>query len=183
MEYKIVNRVAVGNLGSNLDLFNIAVALPNVEYEPEQFPGAIMRLKEPKMTITLFKNGKINCAGAAKDSDIPKGIVNTSKILHQILPSVAVLKEPEYKIVNIVANAQIDKTIDLFELAVNLDNVEYEPEQFPGAIVRLYSPKVSLLLFKNGKLICAGARSEKEVEESLKKIDGIIDNIKKNKKQ
>jgi transcription initiation factor TFIID TATA-box-binding protein len=71
------------------------VALPNVEYEPEQFPGAIMRLKEPKMTITLFKNGKINCAGAAKDSDIPKGIVNVSKILHEILPEVKIVKDPD----------------------------------------------------------------------------------------
>jgi len=182
MDYKIVNRVAVGNLGSNLDLFNIAVALPNVEYEPEQFPGAIMRLKEPKMTITLFKNGKINCAGAAKDSDIPKGIVNVSKILHDILPEVKIVKDPEYKIVNIVANAYIDRQIDLFDLAVEIDNVEYEPEQFPGAIVRLYNPKISLLLFKNGKLICAGARSEEEVQDSLKKIDKMIEEMQKKKK-
>jgi transcription initiation factor TFIID TATA-box-binding protein len=174
LDYKIVNRVAVGNLGSNLDLFNVAVALPNVEYEPEQFPGAIMRLKEPKMTITLFKNGKINCAGAAKDSDIPKGIINASKILHEIIPELKVPKDPPYRIVNIVANAYIDRQIDLFELAIQLDNVEYEPEQFPGAIVRLYDPKVSLLLFKNGKLICAGARSEDEVKAALKKIDKII---------
>jgi len=177
LDYKIVNRVAIGNMGSNLDLFNMAVALSNVEYEPEQFPGAIMRLKEPKMTITLFKNGKINCAGAAKDSDIPKGIVNASKILHEILPEVKILKDPPYKIVNIVANAFIDRQIDLFELAVKLDNVEYEPEQFPGAIVRLYDPNVSLLLFKNGKLICAGAKSEDDVEKSLIKITKIIHDI------
>ena len=178
MDYKIVNRVAVGNLGCNLDLFNIAVALPNVEYEPEQFPGAIMRLKEPKMTITLFKNGKINCAGAAKDSDIPKGIVNTSKILKEIIPEMEIIKNPEYRIVNIVANAYIDRQIDLFELAIQLDNVEYEPEQFPGAIVRLFDPKVSLLLFKNGKLICAGAKSEDDVKLALKKIDKIISELK-----
>ncbi len=181
MKYRVVNRVAVGNLQSNLDLFNIAVSIPDVEYEPEQFPGAIMRLKEPKMTITLFKNGKINCAGATKESDIPKGIVNASKIINQVLPEVKVVKDPEYKIVNLVANAQIDTQINLFDLAVSLDNVEYEPEQFPGAIVRLYEPKVSLLLFKNGKLICAGARSEKEVEDSLIKIEKVIKQVEKKK--
>jgi transcription initiation factor TFIID TATA-box-binding protein len=81
-----------------------------------------------------------------------------------------------------VANAYIDRQIDLFELAVSLDNVEYEPEQFPGAIVRLYSPKISLLLFKNGKLICAGARSEDEIKDSLKKIDKLIEEMQKKKK-
>jgi transcription initiation factor TFIID TATA-box-binding protein len=174
MEYKIVNRVAVGNLESNLDLFNIAVALPSVEYEPEQFPGAIMRIKEPKMTITLFKNGKINCAGAAKDSDIPKGITNASKILNEVDPQVKILKNPEYKIVNIVAHGLLDQNVDLFRIAMELDNVEYEPEQFPGAILRLYKPKVSLLLFKNGKIICAGAKSEEEVVESLKAVEKMI---------
>jgi len=173
-EYNIVNLVAVSNLGANLDLFNIAVSIPAVEYEPEQFPGAIMRLPEPRMTITLFKNGKINCAGAQKESDIPRGIINTCKLLKEITPEIQIPTDPKYKIVNLVANAQLDLKIDLFTLATKLDNVEYEPEQFPGAIVRLFEPKVSLLLFKNGKMICAGAKGEKEIVDSIKKIKSLL---------
>lgn len=173
-DYKIVNLVAVSNLGTNLDLFNIAVSLPQVEYEPEQFPGAIMRLSEPKMTITLFKNGKINCAGAQTEEEIPKGIINTCKLLKDLTPGIKIPTKPEYKIVNLVANAQLGIKVDLFSLATKIDNVEYEPEQFPGAIVRLFNPKVSLLLFKNGKMICAGAKSEKEIEDSIDKIKEML---------
>ncbi len=173
-EYTIVNLVAVSNLGANLDLFNIAVSIPSVEYEPEQFPGAIMRLPEPKMTITLFKNGKINCAGAQKESDIPRGIINTCKLLKEITPGLKIPTNPEYKIVNLVANTQLDLKIDLFNLATKLDNVEYEPEQFPGAIVRLFDPKISLLLFKNGKMICAGAKSEKEIVDAIARIKKLL---------
>lgn len=173
-DYTIVNLVAVSNLETNLDLFNIAVSLPSVEYEPEQFPGAIMRLDEPRMTITLFKNGKINCAGAQKESDISKGIINTCKLLKDITPGIKIPTKPEYRIVNLVANAQLDLKIDLFTLATKLDNVEYEPEQFPGAIVRLYDPNVSLLLFKNGKMICAGAKNEKDIVDAIAKIKKIL---------
>lgn len=173
-EYTIVNLVAVSNLGCNLDLFNIAVSIPSVEYEPEQFPGAIMRLPEPRMTITLFKNGKINCAGAQKESDIPRGIINTCKLLKEITPEMKIPTNPEYKIVNLVANAQLDLKVDLFSLATKLENVEYEPEQFPGAIVRLFNPKISLLLFKNGKMICAGAKSEKEIVDSIARIKKLL---------
>jgi len=174
MKYNIVNLVAVSNLNTTVDLYNLAIALPNVEYEPEQFPGAILKLKEPKATITIFKNGKINCAGVKKETDIAKAITNASKMLKQIQPNMKIIKDPKYTVVNLVANAQIDMTIDLFDLAMKLDNVEYEPEQFPGAIVRFYNPRVSLLLFKNGKLICAGAKSEKDVIKSLDKISKLL---------
>jgi len=65
-----------------------------------------------------------------------------------------------FEIVNFVATASLDMNLDLFDVAMNLDNVEYEPEQFPGAILRLDEPKLTFLLFKNGKMICAGAKKE-----------------------
>src|ERR1700752_4334232 len=62
IEYAIVNLVASGGLNANLDLYNLAMSIPNIEYEPEQFPGAILKLKEPKVSMLLFKNGKIICS-------------------------------------------------------------------------------------------------------------------------
>ena len=47
ISYAVVNLVASGNLNATLDLYNLAVTIPNIEYEPEQFPGAILKLKEP----------------------------------------------------------------------------------------------------------------------------------------
>jgi len=62
----------------------------------------------------------------------------------------------------------------LFNAAVTLDNIEYEPEQFPGAIVRIFNPKLTMLLFKNGKLICAGAKSEEDIVKGLNKLKKVL---------
>jgi transcription initiation factor TFIID TATA-box-binding protein len=72
-----------------------------------------------------------------------------------------------YKIENIVASAELNIQIDLFRIAREQRNVEYEPEQFPGAILKLKEPRASLLLFKNGKLICTGTKSEADVKKAL----------------
>jgi len=81
------------------------------------------------------------------------------------------------KIVNMVASANFNVELDLFALAREVDTIEYEPEQFPGAILKLTKPKASLLLFKNGKVICTGARSEEEVAQALLRTTEIIKNF------
>lgn len=83
-------------------------------------------------------------------------------------------KKINFKIENIVASANLSVELDLYGIAREVDNVEYEPEQFPGAILKLKEPKTSLLLFKNGKLICTGAKSEAEVESAINKAYNLI---------
>jgi transcription initiation factor TFIID TATA-box-binding protein len=63
-------------------------------------------------------------------------------------------------------------TINLNAIAVTLglDRVEYEPEQFPGLVCRIDEPKVVVLLFGSGKLVCTGARKPSDVEVAVKKI-------------
>jgi len=73
----------------------------------------------------------------------------------------------KFTVVNIVASAALNAELDLYSIARDCENVEYEPEQFPGAILKLKDPKTSLLLFKNGKMICTGARSEADVYRAI----------------
>ncbi len=158
------------------------MSLPDIEYEPEQFPGAILKLKEPRVSMLLFKNGKVICSGANNEKDIELGIKKASKLINEIQPSIKVKRKVEYQIVNLVATAALNKTLDLFQTALSLDNVEYEPEQFPGAILRIADPKITLLLFKNGKLICAGAKREDLLKKGLNKAALMINNMGKKKK-
>jgi len=83
------------------------------------------------------------------------------------------------KIVNMVASANFNVELDLFSLARHVNTIEYEPEQFPGAILKLKDPKASLLLFKNGKIICTGGRSEDTVKKALLKTAQIISKFAK----
>jgi transcription initiation factor TFIID TATA-box-binding protein len=174
MEYKIVNLVASSSLGAGLDLYNLATAIPEVEYEPEQFPGAILKMDEPRVSLLLFKNGNIIISGASCEKDIKTAIKKATKIIGEVQKGVTLKERVSYKIVNLVATSNLNKQIDLFNAAVTLDNIEYEPEQFPGAIVRLFNPKLTMLLFKNGKLICAGAKSEEDIVKGLNKLKKVL---------
>jgi transcription initiation factor TFIID TATA-box-binding protein len=85
--FKIENIVASADLGVELDLYAIAKASADVDYEPEQFPGAIYKIKEPKVALLLFKNGKIICTGAKTEADIKKAIDQVIKVVKNYILS------------------------------------------------------------------------------------------------
>ncbi len=74
---------------------------------------------------------------------------------------------PPIKIQNIVVSADFHAVIDLYALSREVRAVDYEPEQFPGAIFRITNPKAVLILFKNGKIICTGTNTEENVKKVL----------------
>ncbi len=80
----------------------------------------------------------------------------------------------QIKIQNIVVSADLHATIDLFSLSKNVKEVDYEPEQFPGAIFRIKEPKAVIILFKNGKLICTGSNTVKNIKAVLEKAARVI---------
>ena len=173
-EFVVTNMVASASLGLELDLFSLAQKIKEIEYEPEQFPGAILKFKDPKASLLLFKNGKVVCVGCKKRSMIEKTIEKTIKLLTPYAKRIIKKKKPDIVITNIVASASLDMELDLYKIAYKVSDVEYEPEQFPGAILKFKDPKASLLLFKNGKVICAGAKNEKEIRIVLEKAQKLL---------
>ena len=167
---KIENVVASASLGAELDLQAIALALDGAEYEPEQFPGLIYRLKEPKTATLLFRSGKIVCTGAKSLEQVKTAV---GKVVKQIEAAGVVIKNaPDIVVQNIVATSNLGAKINLNATAITLglERVEYEPEQFPGLVYRLDSPKVVMLLFGSGKLVCTGARKPEDAEIAVDKI-------------
>lgn len=82
-------------------------------------------------------------------------------------PHKHVVLRPTYHVENIVASADLQTDLDLYGLARLSRDVDYEPEQFPGAILKVHEPKAALLLFKNGKIICTGARTTADVKRAV----------------
>jgi transcription initiation factor TFIID TATA-box-binding protein len=169
-KYKIENVVASTSLGSELDLPAIAMSLEGSEYEPEQFPGLIYRLKEPKTAILLFRSGKVVCTGAKSLDQVKLAIEKVTKQMEKA--GIHIKTEPKIEVQNIVASSDLGQSINLNAIAITLglERVEYEPEQFPGLVYRLDVPKVVLLLFGSGKLVCTGARKPQDVEDAVDKI-------------
>ncbi|MCJ2520954.1 MAG: TATA-box-binding protein, partial [Candidatus Thermoplasmatota archaeon] len=142
---KIENVVASTSLGGELDLQAIALALGGAEYEPEQFPGLIYRLKEPKTATLLFRSGKVVCTGAKSLENVRTAIRIVAEQIEAA--GIEIDRDPDIEVQNIVASSDLEQEINLNAIAISLglDRVEYEPEQFPGLVYRLDDPKVVVL--------------------------------------
>ncbi len=66
-----------------IDLEKSAHALRRTMYEPEQFPGLIYRMDEPKAVILLFASGKLVCTGATKEEDVHEAVDKLHKKLEE----------------------------------------------------------------------------------------------------
>jgi transcription initiation factor TFIID TATA-box-binding protein len=170
IEIKVQNIVASTSFADKLDLDVIAQSFEGAEYEPEQFPGLVYRLSNPKTATLLFRSGKANCTGAKNLEDVRTTIKIIAEKLEQM--GVKIHKNPEIVIQNIVATADLEGELNLSEVALSLglENVEYEPEQFPGLVYRIKEPKVVMLLFCSAKIVCAGARKIEEVSLAVEKL-------------
>ncbi len=173
-EIKVVNIVVSTSLEKDIPLEKMAATLSNTEYNPEQFPGLVIRIKEPKTSALIFSSGKVVCTGARNLDQVRESLKQIIKSLEKI--NVKVTVEPEIKIQNIVASGMIGMDLNLNTLAMKLDNTEYEPEQFPGLVYKLKECKATFLLFSNGKIVCTGTKSEEEVNIAL---DKLIENLQK----
>jgi len=172
LDINIVNVVATTSLDQKIDLLAIHKVFRNIEYRPKRFPGLVFRLKRPKTATLIFSTGKMVCTGA-KSEKLARSAVR--KVVRELKKQdVIILKNPEIVVQNIVASANLQGRIDLETAADVLDNVMYEPEQFPGLIYRMSDPKTVLLLFSSGKLVCTGAKSEDMVYEAVGKVYGVL---------
>ncbi|MBU2559547.1 TATA-box-binding protein [archaeon] len=161
---KVENVVASTSLGMKFDLGLITNALDKVEYEPEQFPGLVFHLDEPKAAALIFGSGKIVCTGAKSIADAKLAI---ERIVEKINDAgIPIKNKPEVIVQNVVATANLGTELNLDAIAIGLDNTEYEPEQFPGLVYRMKVPKVVLLLFGSGKIVCTGAKSVADAEQA-----------------
>lgn len=66
-----------------------------------------------------------------------------------------------------MVSADLHAVIDLYALSRDVKAVDYEPEQFPGAIFKISEPKAVIILFKNGKMICTGTNTEANIKKVL----------------
>jgi len=80
------------------------------------------------------------------------------------------LTKPIISIVNVVASATINQKLDLKEITRTFPDVEYHPDQFPGLVFRLKSPKTATLLFRTGKMVCTGSKSEEMARKAVKTV-------------
>ena len=176
---KIQNIVATTSLGKDIPLTKLAKTIPSTEYNPEQFPGLVLRVKQPKSAVLVFSSGNLVCTGTKSIAQVKQVIAQVIKILKKI--NVKITTKPKVTVQNIVASGSINMMLNLNLLSLTLENTEYEPEQFPGLVYKLENPPATFLLFSNGKLVCTGTKNNQQLEDSMNQLVKTLMEIKKNK--
>jgi transcription initiation factor TFIID TATA-box-binding protein len=173
----IENVVASTGIGQELDLQSVAMDLEGADYDPEQFPGLVYRTQNPKSAALIFRSGKIVCTGAKSTDAVHESLHIVFDKLRAL--EIPVADDPEITVQNIVTSADLGVSLNLNAIAIGLglENIEYEPEQFPGLVYRLSEPSVVALLFGSGKLVITGGKEPSDAEEAVDNIVSRLDEL------
>lgn len=153
-------------------MIRLAETLPNTEYNPEQFPGLVMRIKEPKTSALVFSSGRIVCTGAKSMAKVKESIQAIIKNIEKL--KIKIKSNSPIKVQNMVGSGSVHMDLNLNNLTMTLENTDYEPEQFPGLVYKLPGTKATFLLFSNGKIVCTGTKSEKDLKEAVLKLITVL---------
>jgi transcription initiation factor TFIID TATA-box-binding protein len=171
--YDLVNIVSTADLKQRVDIHHIA-ELPHTIHDQEIYGGRVTYLKTPQMygKVTIFPSGKLISIGTKSHEQSQKDLETTLNILVE-----AELIEPleiEANVRNIVAVTSFQNISSLEEIA-SITGAIYEPDQFPGAILKNETTNATYLIFQSGKIVISGTSSDKELEQSYEVIVEILD--------
>ncbi len=170
---RIQNVVASGTLNQRVDLNAVVRSCPEVEYHPERFPGLVFRLRRPKTATLIFNSGSMVCTGSKSEKEARRAVIAVVKELKK--GGIIIISRPQLKIQNIVASVSLGGRVDLEQAVDKLAKTMYEPEQFPGLIYRMEEPRVVILIFASGNLVCTGAKKEQDVYDAVQKLHASLE--------
>lgn len=164
---RVENVVGSTDVEVDLDLTALFNDLEDAEYDPARFPGLKYRTVDPAATTLVFRSGKLVTTGAQSETAVRAAVEQVVAQLDRL--GIAVPSHPIVTIENIVCTADLGEQFNLNVVAIGLglERIEYEPEQFPGLVLRLDQPGVVVLLFGSGKLVITGASQRGDAERAV----------------
>lgn len=172
-DLSIASIVATGNIDREFDLEVLRGDLDaySCDYSPGEHPGLYVKFYEDGPTATIFTSGSFNIRGASSK----KELYENKSLLENSIANLGIHESiSAFQITNIVFVSDLKKNIKLNELAITLglENVEYEPEQFPGLVYRLNQGVI--LIFSSGRLVLTGFTNTEDAEQAF---DTLSDNL------
>jgi len=173
--FQITNIVSSVSLKTQINLDLLAQKYQEVEYNINNFPGVRIRFTKPKCTALLYKNGEMIITGIKKIEFIP---VIINKVVNNLKSNnISVPENPSFRIVNMAVSGHLKKRIDLNLASVVLERTIYEPEVFPGMVLRMDEPhRCVFLCFSNGKFVLTGLTEKIQIKESVISFGNLIKN-------
>jgi len=175
----ISNVVATADLGTALDLVRLDEEIPDLEYSPDQFSGAILPFGGGRAKALLFRSGKVILVGLKREAE---PLVFLSEIQRKIgIPTLPHSRMAQPNIVNIVATGSLGFSVDIpnfLQVAGSHDFLyDYEP---PRSLLYKNSARDgrTLLISRRGRLTVAGFCSRDSIRDSVRMfLDRYYDNL------
>ncbi|WP_321506947.1 TATA-box-binding protein [uncultured Methanoregula sp.] len=165
---KIQNIVSAGSVAESIDLERIGNTIPNCTYTKKKFPGAVLHIQNPKSAALIFSSGRVVLTGHHRSEDIPLALQNLLQSLR--VAGIPCRENPQLNVTNIVCTYDLGFPLNLLRITsalMDTEQVEYEPEAFPGLVCRISDPKIVFLLFSSGKIVITGGKIIDDVKAGL----------------
>jgi len=174
LPFKVVNIVCTASLSSTIDLHSLPQRFPgDVVHDPEIYSGRAAYFKSESMKgkVSIFHSGNLISVGT-------RSVVEAIRELNLVARAFnAPMTEPNVR--NIVATASLGRVVDLEQISLIIElPCIYEPEQFPGAIIRIplrEETRATILLFSSGKLVCVGLKNIDNIKEAIENLVFLIE--------
>ena len=170
----VTNIVASVKVADVLDLDDLARAIPGADYNKQRFSGLVYRRRSPKFAALVFTSGKVNLVGVQHPDAVAPALAALLEALRTA--GAALTPDPQPRVVNLVASGNLGTGVSLLRLAVALDleDIEYEPEVFPGLVYRAHAGGVALI-FSSGAIIVAGTLSIHQAQVVSDEVRHLVD--------
>ncbi|KYH24083.1 TATA-box-binding protein 2 [Halalkalicoccus paucihalophilus] len=164
---EVQNIVASTKIAQEVDLNTLCQDLDRAQHSTGAITCLTYRLQEPKIAINIHQSGKLIITGAKSVQDVYTGFYRLFDELREL--HIDLLNPPHISIDNVVTSADLGQSVDLAMIAITLgvEQIEYEPEQFPALIYWLEKPSAVVMLFASGKMVITGCTTKKTATEVL----------------
>ncbi|KAL2259760.1 hypothetical protein VTK26DRAFT_6448 [Humicola hyalothermophila] len=169
---EIQNVVATCNLDCRLDLKLLAQQARNVEYNRTRFHALVMRIREPRTTTLVFASGKLVVTGARSTA---LARLAARKHARAIQKCGFQTRFRDFKVQNFVGSLSCGFHVRLEGVSHQYwQHATYEPEIFPGLVMRNLQLGVVCLVFATGKVVFTGAKEENLIYEAWLQLFPIL---------
>jgi transcription initiation factor TFIID TATA-box-binding protein len=174
IKISIVNVVMTASIGQEVDFCELR-KYKEIFHDSDVYGGRVAYFKKPGMEgkVSIFLSGKMISAGTKSEAQAFKEL--RLAMIFLVERNLAKTVELQPKTQNLVVLADFEASLNLEKFSENL-NAIYEPEQFPGAILRITKPfKTSILVFASGKVVITGLKSSGQIKPTIQLLKQLIE--------
>lgn len=169
--FQVVNVVGSGRLPNELDLDELKENLGGDTSETNNAQSGVKKCYgDPRPLVIFYESGKYIIISKSWD-EVHEAKDNVVEDLEEI-GMVDDPDEVEFSVPNVVGKANLNRPVRLEKLAIGLglEEVEYEPAEFPALIYRAKDYNCTFMLFANGKILTPGATTKQGARESVERF-------------